>query len=530
MHRYKWIRYAAFGLLMLAVNLSGLAANPDLELIILHTNDTHGHPVKFFDYPADGVGGLAARATLVAEFRKEYPHVLLLDAGDLNTGRPESTFFHAEPDILGYNALGYDAMVLGNHEFDNTLAILQRQMEIASFPFLSANVRYKDGRALAPAYIIKEFSGFRVAILGLTTHETATVGNPQVTRDLIFEDEVAVARRWVPMLRQRADLIIALTHLGISPDATSGSRRLAKEVPGIDLIVDGHSHTRLEAPIYEGKTPIVQAWQWGLYVGKGVFTIRNGTIASFQWEAIPINLKKVETTAEGTKVLRHIGEELPEDPMVLQLLSPYLDKVETLLKEKVGETSEAFPHDKARLEETALGNLTADALKWSTRNLKPDFALINGGSLRATLPMGIITRGNIYESLPFDNTVVVLDLQGDDFLELCQFIATTPGKGAFPQVSSGIKLVLDSSREQCVQVRVGGKPIDPKRIYRIATLSYLAAGGDGYQGFLKAKRSYDTSVFCRDAVIEYLNHHKDQITPVIHGRIKLDIEFESLAS
>lgn len=516
--------------LVLGISLSGWTAPCDLELVILHTNDTHGHPVKFFDYPATDVGGIAARATFIKQIRKEYQNVLLLDAGDINTGRPESTFFQAEPDILGYNALGYDAMVLGNHEFDNERNILLHQIKIANFPFLAANIRLKDGKALVPAYNVKEFSGFRVAILGLTTHETAIVGNPKFIQDLEFEDEVTTAKRLVPMLRQRADMVIALTHIGISPDTTSGSRRLAKEVPGIDLIVDGHSHTKLDAPIYEGKVPIVQAWQWGLHVGKGVFTIINGTVASFRWEAIPINLKKAETGEDGKKVLRLIGTELSEDSKIIDLLTPYMQKVDTVLKESVGETTEAYPNDKARLEETALGDLSADALLWATRNLKPDFAIINGGSIRAGLPKGMITRGNIYESLPFDNTTVVLTLQGEDLLALCQYIATTPGKGAFPQLSQGIELVIDPSKGQCVSVRIDGKPIDPKRTYRITTLSYLAAGGDGYQVLLKAKKSFDTSIFYRDAVIDYLRELGGKITPVIHSRLRYETTEGKIAS
>ncbi|MCG6919264.1 MAG: metallophosphoesterase, partial [Deltaproteobacteria bacterium] len=164
------------------------------HLVVLHTNDTHGHPLKFFYYPSPDVGGLPARATVVERIREDHKNVLVLDAGDLNTGRAESNLFKARPDIEGYNYIGYDAMALGNHEFDNPIRVLREQMELATFPFISANVRSKGGDYLAKPFIIKEFAGLKVAIFGLTTKETEIIGNPEYVKDLVFEDEVAVAK------------------------------------------------------------------------------------------------------------------------------------------------------------------------------------------------------------------------------------------------------------------------------------------------------------------------------------------------
>ena len=142
---------------------------PIYHLVVLHTNDHHGHPVAFFNYPAPNVGGLPARATLINKIRSEEDNVLVLDAGDLNTGRPESNFFKAEPDIIGYNYIGYDAMAIGNHEFDNPIEVLKKQMAMAKFPFLSANVKYKDGTYVGKPYIIKEFNGFKQFLLKIIT-------------------------------------------------------------------------------------------------------------------------------------------------------------------------------------------------------------------------------------------------------------------------------------------------------------------------------------------------------------------------
>ena len=219
------------------------------HLTVLYTNDVHGHPVKFSNLSVPDVGGLPARATLITEIRSKNKNVLLLDAGDLNTGQAVSNFFKAKPDILGYNYMGYDAMVLGNHEFDNPVHILKEQMDMAKFPFLSANVKYRNGDLLTIPYIIKQFNGFKVAVFGLTTTETQVTGNPDHIKDLIFEDEIEVARKLVPDLRKHADVVIALTHLGIYEGSNRGSKRLATRVQGIDLIVDGNTDTKLEAPL-----------------------------------------------------------------------------------------------------------------------------------------------------------------------------------------------------------------------------------------------------------------------------------------
>ena len=174
----------------------GATQNADLyHLTVVFTNDTHGHPVKFSNRSTPDVGGLPARATLIKEIRKTHENVLLLDAGDINTGQSVSNFFKAKPDILGYNYMGYDAMVLGNHEFDNPMDVLREQMELADFPFLSANVKNQKGELLALPYVIKQFSGFKVGIFGITTAGTTITADPDNVKDLIFEDEVETGKK-----------------------------------------------------------------------------------------------------------------------------------------------------------------------------------------------------------------------------------------------------------------------------------------------------------------------------------------------
>jgi len=529
------IRYAWFLILTLWVSLGVsvcLASDTDNHasldhLVVLYTNDTHGHPVKFHYGPIPDVGGLPARATLVREIRDQNPNVLVLDSGDLNTGGAESDFFKAEPDIVGYNYIGYDAMGLGNHEFDNPLDVLKAQMAKAAFPFLSANVRTREGSYVGVPYIIRQFKGFKVAVLGLTTRRTEITGNPRHVKEFVFQDSVEVARELVPMLRKEADIVIALTHMGVYEDNSRGSRRLAAQVSGIDLIVDGNTHTKLTEPVVvrnsaSGRdTPIVQAWQFGLVMGRIDLWIRDRQVIDYRMELIPINLKKATKKSDGGWTYEYIGKEIPEDPELLKKLQPYLDKVEAFLSEEIGYAKGTFWNRYQRKKETALGDLVADAMLWYMRKFNPDFALTNAGAIRADLPEGPIKKKAVFDMLPFDSTAVVLSLKGKEVASLFDYVATIkPGEGAFPQVS-GVRFTLNRLTGACENIRIKGEPIDPDRTYKIVTNSYLASGGDGYKIFLKGFDPFDSETPQREILVEYIKHLGGHIKPTVQGRIRV---------
>ncbi len=491
------------------------------SLTILHTNDHHGHPLKFFKYPAPGLAGLPARATMVQETREAYENVLVLDAGDVNTGRPESNFFDAEPDFIGYNYIGYDALAVGNHEFDLNREKMMQQMEMSEFPWLSANIKGPDGENLFKPYIIKEYNGLKVAILGLTTQKTADIGNPEYIGDLTFQDEVEAAKEYMPELQEKADVVIGLAHMGWYGNETEGSGRLAANVEGFDLIIAGHSHNRMDAPKYVNGTPIVMANQWGLVVGKGVMKVKDGEVLSFVWDSIPINLKE-EKEVDGEEKFVYTYKEFPEDKELLSKLQPYADKVEEELSKVIGEATGTFSNEMVRKQETALGDMVADSMEWYTQNQDVDFAIQNGGGIRTDLPEGEIEKGTVYEVLPFDNSVMVLTMDGSDVQKLFDYIATiNRGAGAFPQVSDSVSFTINYSTGECEDIRINGEPLDPDKTYTIATNSYMAAGGDGYSMFTNAKNSYDTSKFQRDVFIEYVKHLGGTISPEVDDRIEL---------
>jgi len=529
----KKIKYLILAVLA-AFIISGCATNHVTErgeehhLVILHTNDHHGHPVAFFDYPADGQGGLPARATLVNRIREREDNVLVLDAGDINTGRPESSFFNAEPDFIGYNYIGYDAMAIGNHEFDNDMAVMQEQIAISDFPWLCANAKKADGSLIdnVQPYIIKDMGGFKVAILGLVSKTTAETGNPANVADLIFEDEVEVAYKLVPKLQRQADIVIALVHMGLYDNDESGSRRLGFNVPGIDLIIDGHSHTRPEESVVVVnketgfEVPIVQSKSWGLYLGRVDLTFMNGEVTDFAYGAIPVNIK-VRKVENDIISYPNLGAVIEEDQKLLAMLQPYADEVADVLNEEIGTAVYPLLNDDTRKRETALGNLVADSMLWYTRDflgMEADFAIQNGGGIRTSINSGIITKGTIYEVLPFDNSVALITMKGKDLLEIFDYIGTTVGRGSYGQVA-GISYTIRPSSERVEDILINGEPFDPSREYKVVTNSYMALGGDGYSAFKDHLDMYDSSAMQRDVLIDYINFIGGQVNYQVQERV-----------
>lgn len=511
---------------------SGPIAPKDEEqhLVILNTNDTHGHPVAFYDYPAGDQGGIPVRKTFVDGVKAKNPNVLVVDAGDMNTGRPESNFFNGEPDIIGYNAVGYDLMTMGNHEFDNNFAIMQEQIALSQFPWLCANVKTEDGKYIenVEPYIIKEYGSFKVAVLGLMSKYTAQTGNPEFIKGYVFEDEVEVAKELVPKLLKKADIVIAVVHMGLY-DESKGSMLLAKEVPGIAMIVDGHTHTKTEEAVFvknmeTGKdVAIVSSKHWGLYMGKTDLTFKNGEVTAVDFELVPMNVRKRVKDAAGNSTYPTVGEEIEKDAALLATLQVFVDKVDAVLSEVIGKATAVFANDNSRKMETALGNIVSDSQKWfmEAQGIEVDFAFQNGGGIRATLGDGEIQKATVYEVLPFDNSIALVELKGSDVIALFDKAATNIGAGAMAQVSKEVKVVFDSASQTVVELTINGAPVDPAKVYKVVCNSYLASGGDGYTEFNNQLSYYDTSLMQRDAFIDYIIDLGGTITPMTDGRITI---------
>ncbi|MDR0669445.1 MAG: 5'-nucleotidase C-terminal domain-containing protein [Treponema sp.] len=484
----------------------------DYDLVLLHTNDHHGAIL-----PNNGQGGLAEVAAFVKQVRAGNPYVLLVDAGDINTGPALSNMFAAEPDFLAYNMIGYDMATPGNHEFDKSHVQLLAQIDLANFPFFSSNIKTADGNFLGGRqYLVKNYGGLRVGLFGITTLRSRIIASPDPS--LVWINEIDAARAAVEALKQEGvDIVIGVTHIGDvkeGPDHIT-SPELAAAVPGIDIIIDGHSHSFFEAPRKVGNTYIVTANEWGKYVGYGEIRVRDGVLAGFDWRPEAINSSERQIYAPNAAVSA--------------LLVPYIEKANASLKEVVGEAADdfIFGNRLTRYEETALGNLVTDANVWyfkTVYNQNIDFAFHNGGNIRAALSRGPITQESILTLLPFENYLFIVSLKGSDIIELFNFIGTIPqGAGGFPQFSAEVRYTIDKSAGQdrgvVKDLTIGGVPVDPARTYRFCTNDYLLGGGDGYTALTRSENPFNTSLLLSYVVIEYIKAQGGVISPTLDGRL-----------
>ncbi|MUK27717.1 bifunctional UDP-sugar hydrolase/5'-nucleotidase [Aliivibrio fischeri] len=473
------------------------------KITVLHTNDNHGRfwQNKYGEY------GMAARKTLIDDIRTEVQaeggSVLLLSGGDINTGVPESDLQDAEPDFKGMNKIGYDAIALGNHEFDNPLDVLQKQIDWAEFPMLSANIYdKKTGERMYQAYEIFEKQGIKIAVVGLTTEDTAKIGNPEYIGSLEFRDPKLEAKKVIAELNEteKPDLIFAVTHMGHYENGERGINApgdvaLARslDMGELDMIVGGHSQEPvcMEGPNLIKKnfkpgdeckpdqqngTWIVQAHEWGKYVGKADFEFRNGELEMVSYDLIPVNLKK-KVKIDGKKQRVFIEDEIEQDAELLAFLKPFQEKGQGQLNVKIASTNGKLEGDRnvVRFEQTNLGRLIATS---HMVRAKADFAVMNSGGVRDSIEAGDVTYKDVLTVQPFGNIVTYADMTGKEVLDYLNVVATKPvDSGAYAQFA-GIKMTVENGKVS--NVFIGGKQLRLDKTYRFTVPSYNAAGGDGY--------------------------------------------------
>ena len=452
------------------------------NLTILHTNDNHGR----FWHNRSGEYGMAARATLIQSIRDEVAgtggHTLLLSGGDINTGVPESDLQDAEPDFKGMNYMAYDAMALGNHEFDNPLSVLRQQHDWARFPFLSANIINQDtGMPLFKSHEIFDLDGLKVAVVGFTTQDTVRIGNPEFLQGLEIQSPIAVATKIVPAIAANSDLVVAVTHMGHYRFGENGGNApgdvaLAKAVDGLDVIVGGHSQTATFSPDVQNDTLIVQAKEWGKYVGRLDLQLRNGEISVINYQLIPVNLKK-KVLIDGEKVSVYIDQEIVADETLKAMLEPYQNQGQEQLMQVIGHADAVFvgAREQVRTNETNLGNLIALA---QMERVQADLGIMNSGGIRDDMPAGDITYKDVLTVQPFSNTVAYVDLTGAELMPYLQVAANKEaGSGAFAQFAGTTITMNGNSIESAT---VAGKLVEASKTYRLAINAYMASGGDGY--------------------------------------------------
>ncbi|EBG2363274.1 bifunctional UDP-sugar hydrolase/5'-nucleotidase [Salmonella enterica subsp. enterica serovar Enteritidis] len=474
------------------------------KITILHTNEHHGH----FWRSEYGEYGLAAQKTLVDSIRKEVAQeggsVLLLSGGDINTGVPESDLQDAEPDFRGMNLIGYDAMAVGNHEFDNPLTVLRQQEKWAKFPFLSANIYQKStGERLFKPWAIFTRQDIKIAVIGLTTDDTAKIGNPEYFTDIEFRKPAEEAKVVIQELNmnEKPDVIIATTHMGHYDNGDHGSNapgdvEMARSLPAgsLAMIVGGHSQDPVcmasenkKQVNYVPGTPcapdkqngiwIVQAHEWGKYVGRADFEFRNGEMKMVNYQLIPVNLKKKVTWDNGKSERVLYTPEIAENPQMLLLLTPFQNKGKAQLEVKIGSVNGLLEGDrsKVRFVQTNMGRVILAA---QIARTGADFGVMSGGGIRDSIEAGDITYKSVLKVQPFGNIVVYADMSGKEVVDYLTAVAQMkPDSGAYPQFAN-VSFVAKEGK--LTELKIKGEPVDPAKTYRMATLSFNATGGDGY--------------------------------------------------
>ncbi|MTH77217.1 bifunctional metallophosphatase/5'-nucleotidase [Paracoccus aestuariivivens] len=513
------------------------AAHADYTLHILHINDFHSRmePINKFDATCDAeteaknecFGGVARLATKISEMRDQLKadgqNVIVLDAGDQYQGSLYYTTYKGKDTVEFMNAIGFDAMAVGNHEFDDGPAGLQVLAEGARFPIISGNLDLSQSPELKGKVgdvltldVGDEKIGI-VSALAMDTPETASPGDK-----VIFQDDMDSLKADVQQLTDAGvTKVIALTHEGYKRD-----QELAAGVPGLDALIGGHSHTLLgdmegaEGPyptMVKGadgaEVPVATAYAYGKYLGHLTLTWDdNGKL----------------TKAEGQPIL--LDSSVTQDPTIAARVKEMGAPIEELKQKLVAEIKAPIDgsRDSCRQRECEMGNVVADAMLMRVKDQGISIAIANGGGLRASIDAGPVTMGEVLSVLPFQNTLSTFQLKGADVVAALENGASQfeEKAGRFAQVG-GLKYTVDPAAEagkriSDVQVKDGDgwKSINPSETYGVVSNNYMRSGGDGYKVFAaNGTSAYDFGPDLADVLAEFLAKAGPNFAPVIDGRI-----------
>ncbi|WP_301171160.1 bifunctional metallophosphatase/5'-nucleotidase [Brevibacillus nitrificans] len=479
-------------------NALGEAATTHITLA--HTNDTHGH---IQEDTAQKEFGYAKIATLIKEWRAENPNFLLLDAGDTFQGTVFVNQFKGESILPILNSLDYTLMTAGNHEFDFGYEQLLKLRDSLDHPVINANVFTADGKNLLVPTYKAEIGGKKFAFVGFVAEDTPVLTHPNNVKGLTFKSPVEVAKTIVPELKKEADHVVVVSHIGVDVD-----REIAKNVPGIDLIVGGHSHTPLKAPEVVNGTYIVQDWEYGKSLGRADLYYLGEELVAFSG-----GLKEYDETVQA-------------DPEVDKMVKDVVSQIDSVMNVVIAKSEVPLDGDRAlvRAKETNVGNLIADIMLERTQSIKgheADVALANGGGIRTQLNAGDITKKNLYTLLPFENnTLSIVEVTGEELRAALEngVSQVETGAGRFPQIS-GMSFTYNPTKpagERVIEVKVGDKPLDLAKTYKVATIDFLAAGGDGYESFKKPFFNTGLSMY---SVVEEALIKRQVVNPKVEGRI-----------
>lgn len=518
---------------LLAIGVTGLA-RADFSLTVIHTNDFHARfePINKYDSGCNDeddeagkcFGGTARLAKAIAEVRQQADHSILVDGGDQFQGTLFYTHYKGKVAAEMMNTLGYDAMTVGNHEFDDGPEVLRSFVDTVEFPVLMSNAdlsiepRLQD--AIKPTHII-ERGGEKVGLIGLTPQDTDELSSPGET--VTFTEPISAVQKQVEALkREGIDKIIVLSHSGYGVDV-----EIANAVKDIDIIVGGHSNTLLSNthegaagayPTMVNGTAIVQAYAYGKYLG----------VLNVVFD----DAGRIKTTSGDTIVMDNA---VAEDDNIVQRLGELAAPLEKIRNQVV--SSAVVPingeRDVCRVQECEMGNLVADAMLARVKDQGVSIAIQNSGGVRASIDAGDVTMGEVLTVLPFLNTLATFQLKGKDVVAALEngVSQVEDVSGRFPQVA-GIQFSWDPSvapgAGRVTEVMVGQgddwQPIDPEADYGVVSNNFMRSGGDGYRVFVdRAANAYDFGPGLEQVLADYLADHLNEhgpYKPYLDGRIK----------
>jgi len=532
----KLLLTAALGLALIA----GLSAE-DLRLDIMFSNDIHGgidrSQATFMnpDFPPQ-LGGGASAATLIKHVRAmggPKRASLLLDAGDFFQGRPVGTVTKGKAVIDYMNAIGYDAMTIGNHEYDIADTELIKTLADAEFPILSCNIIERRTGKLVPytlPYIILERMGVRIGIIGFTTTDTEKMSFPENIKNVDFVDEKESVSKYVDIVRnqENVDIVIVLGHAGLPYDVEStylsrydakgnplqseryaawgwDAQEIAREVPGIDLIVGGHIHKGFPKPWIDpySHTMVVQGYAYGSNLGWITLKIdpETKTVSGYELPAL----------REGMMITLFEDQFIP-DSQISEAIEAQVAIAEEGMDEVVG--SSAYYLSRTNVDaQSLMGNTITDAMR---NEVKADFAFLNLGGVRADIKSGPVTYRDIFQVMPFDNMLVSFKCTGE-FLR--RIIETRVEGSRHGLVVSGVNVVYSKKRpnfDRVTSLRIGGKPWDPNKIYTCATTDFLLQGNAGLTLLTQVPQEdiINHQINLRDAIVNYFKQHSPVKTKI----------------
>ncbi|MEC8580069.1 MAG: 5'-nucleotidase C-terminal domain-containing protein [Pseudomonadota bacterium] len=507
-----------------ALALTAGMAQADYTLHVIHINDLHSRiePISKYDGTCDAesnaegkcFGGVARVYTKINELREQLAgeNVIVLDAGDQYQGSLMYTTYKGDVEIEMMNKIGFDAMAVGNHEFDDGDEGLAKLLDGASFPVLSGNLDVSSSNILGGKLkdtVILEVGGEKIGIVSALATDTVETSSPSAA--VIFSDEIENLQQDVATLTDAGvSKIIALNHVGVTKDMA-----IAEAVDGLDAVVGGHSHTKfsnteegaMAYPTMVGDVPVVQAYAYSKYVGHLTLVFDDaGNVTSATGDTILLDASVAEDEAIKARIAELAG---PIEEMKTRVVADAGDVI-------VGD------RDVCRAMECSMGNLVADAMLDRVKDQGVEIAIQNGGGLRASIDAGEVTMGEVLTVLPFQNTLSTFQVTGETIVAALEngVSQMEEGAGRFPQVA-GITFTVDPSAEagsRISDVMVGGAPIDLGKTYGVVSNNYVRNGGDGYKMFVDAMNAYDFGPDLADVTAEYIAANAPY-TPYTDGRI-----------